>query len=156
MKAFTVPILLFIHRSDYKQDNLLLYTMMQSLFIDHLNSFTWLVQRIKFQTMYLIFFMSTTNWYLPVNYKLALAKSTARDWTTATRASALCCCTCWPSTRSEGNSGWRVRHSGLHGSWWNRSLDSYIFQELISWSQSLHLFISRKSLNRFMVTSSCD
>ena len=27
------------------------------------------------------------------------------------------------------------------------------FQKLISWSQSLHLFISRKSLNHFMVTS---
>ena len=36
--------------------------------------------------------------------------------------------------------------------WWNRSLDRY-FQELISWSQSLHLFISRKSLYPFMVTS---
>ena len=31
------------------------------------------------------------------------------------------------------------------------------FQELISWSQSLHLFISRKALNPFMVTSApCD
>ena len=85
----------------------------------------------------------------------------ARDWTTArTRALAIClfgdwapcCCSCRPSTSPEGNSGWRVRHSVLQGNWWNKSLDRN-FQELISWSQSSHLFISRKALNPFRVTS---
>ena len=39
---------------------------------------------------------------------------------------------------------------------WNRPLNRY-FQELISRVQSLHLLISRKTLNPFMVTSApCD
>ena len=46
-----------------------------------------------------------------------------------------------------------MRHSVLQGIWWNGSLDRY-FQELISWSQSLHLSIPKKTpLNPFMVTS---
>ena len=46
-----------------------------------------------------------------------------------------------------------MRHSVLQGIWWNWSLDRY-FQELISWSQSLHLSIPKKTpLNPFMVTS---
>ena len=80
-----------------------------------------------------------------VNYKLALAKSICSDWTR--RASAiflcgdwtLCCCSWRPINNPEGNSGWRVRYSVLHGNWWNGSLDRY-FQELISWPKSLLLF----------------
>ena len=50
----------------------------------------------------------------------------------------------WPLTRAEGSSGWRVRRPALRGSWWDRSLDGN-FQELTSWSQSLHLLKSRKA-----------
>ena len=68
------------------------------------------------------------------------------------RGGILCCCSCWPLTLPAGNSGCRVRHSVLQGNWWNKSLDRY-FQELTSWSQSLHLLISRKALNLFIMTS---
>ena len=64
----------------------------------------------------------------------------------------LCCWSCRPSTSAEGNSGCRTRHAP--GKLVERVF--YIvryFQELISWSQLLHFFISRKSLNPFMVTS---
>ena len=55
----------------------------------------------------------------------------------------------------EGDQG-GVRHSEPQGTWWDRSLDR-CFQELISWSQSLHLFIFRKALYLFMMTSDpCD
>ena len=99
---------------------------------------------------------STTRWHLP--------RAFASDWTTTTRAFAICVyapwslCgySCWPSTLPEGNSGWRVRLSVLQVSWWNSSLDRY-FQSLISWSQSFYLLISRKALNPFTVTSApCD
>ena len=55
-------------------------------------------------------------------------------------------------TLPKGNLGRRGRPSVLQGNWWNRSLDRY-FQELILWSQSLHLLTSRKALNPLMVTS---
>ena len=63
-----------------------------------------------------------------VNYKLALTKSTANDWTK--KAFAICpfgewtqCCySCWPSTIPEGIQG-GVRHSVPQGIWWDRSLD---------------------------------
>ena len=96
---------------------------------------------------------------MAVNNKLALAKNICHEHRQQGRlpsASAgdgtLCSCECQPSTPPEGNAGWRVRHSVLQGNWWNRFLDRY-FQALISWSQSLHLFTSRKSLNPFMMTS---
>ena len=53
-----------------------------------------------------------------VNYKLALTKSTANDWTTKAFAICIyrdwtpCCYTCWPSTIPEGVQG-GVRHSVL-------------------------------------------
>ena len=95
---------------------------------------------------------------LIANYKLALAKSIASDWTTATRAFAIClclwgggtlrCCSCWPSIAAEGVQG-GVRHSVLQGIWWNKSLGRVrYFQELISWSQHLHLFISWVYISR--------
>ena len=92
--------------------------------------------------------LSTKNWHL--------TRAFASDWIT-TRAGAiffcrywtLCYCHCRPSMLSEGNSGWGVRHNVLQGNWWNRCLVIY-FQELISWWQSLHLFISRKSVNVFI------
>ena len=64
-----------------------------------------------------------------VSYKLALSKSIAND-----KASAIClyrdwtprCCSCWPSTPTEGAQG-EVRHSVLQGIWWDRSLDSWMF-----------------------------
>ena len=67
-----------------------------------------------------------------VNYKLALTKSTANDWTT--KAFAICpygewtpgCYSCWPSTAPEGVQG-GVRHSVLQGIWWDRSSDSQMF-----------------------------
>ena len=67
-----------------------------------------------------------------VNYKLALTKSTANDWTT--KAFAIClygdwtlsCYSCWPSTTPEGVQG-GGRHSVLQGIWWDRSLDSWMF-----------------------------
>ena len=81
--------------------------------------------------------------YNPVNYYWHLPKAFAicfcGDLT-------LYCCSCWPSTHPEGSSGWRIRHFVLQGNWWNRSSDRY-FQELISWSQSLHPLMSRKALN---------
>ena len=63
--------------------------------------------------------LSTTNRYL--------ARAFANHWPT-TRAftiylcgdRALCCCSCWPSTPSEGVQG-GVRHSVSQGIWWNRS-----------------------------------
>jgi len=30
----------------------------------------------------------------------------------------LCCCSCGPSTPSEGNSGWKMRYSVFQGNWW--------------------------------------
>ena len=86
--------------------------------------------------------LSTTNWHWPREF--------SSNWTTTTRAFAIClcrdwtscCCSCWPSRSPEGVQG-GVRHF---------QVDRY-FQELISWSQSLHLFIPRKALNPFMTTS---
>ena len=86
---------------------------------------------------------SIVNWHFPRVF--------ASDWTTTTREFAIClcgnwtlsCCNCWPSTSPEGNSGWRVRHSVPN--WWKGSLEIY-FRELISRSQSSHLFISGKAL----------
>ena len=69
----------------------------------------------------------TTSWCLPVNYKLALAKSIASDWTTRAfticlcRDWTLCCCSCWPSTSLQGVQG-GMRNSVLQGIWWDRSL----------------------------------
>ena len=68
-----------------------------------------------------------------VNYKSALAKITARDWT---RVFAVClcgdwtlyCCACWSSTPLEGVQG-GDRHSVLQRIWWDRYLDSWIFSE---------------------------
>ena len=99
-----------------------------------------------------IFLLSTTDWHLP--------RTSANNWTTTARAFAicrcgdwtLCYCNCQPSGPPEGNSGWGVKYSVLQGNCWSRSLGSY-FQELISWFQSLHHFMSRKSLNPFMVAS---
>ena len=67
-----------------------------------------------------------------VNYKLALTKSMANDWTTKTFAICLyrdwtpCCYTCGPSTTPEGVQD-GVRLSVLQGVWWDRSLDSCMF-----------------------------
>ena len=67
-----------------------------------------------------------------VNYKLALTKSIANDWTTKAFAICLyrdwtpCCYNCWTSTIPEGVQG-GVRHSVLQGIWWDRSLDSWMF-----------------------------
>ena len=48
-------------------------------------------------------FPSTTNGHLPI--------ASASNWTTRAFAIYLCCCSCWPLTLPEGNSGWRERHS---------------------------------------------
>ena len=90
------------------------------------------------------------------NYKLALTKSIANNWTKAFavclyRVWTLCCCSCWSSTTPEGVQG-RVRHSVLQGIWWDRSLDSWMFSGT-DFRISLLLLISRKALNPFMVTS---
>ena len=57
-----------------------------------------------------------------------------------------------PSATPEGGQG-GVRHSVLQGISWDRSLDSWMFLGTDLWSQSLHLLISRETLNPFMVTS---
>ena len=41
-----------------------------------------------------------------------------RDWTP-------CCCSCWPSSTPEGVQG-GGRHSVVQGTWWNRSLDTWM------------------------------
>ena len=104
------------------------------------------------ESMGYMVWMSTTNWHLPRAFARDLTTTTTKlfviflcgEWT-------LCYCSCWLQHllwRVQGE----VRHSVLQGMWWNRSSDRY-FQEPISWSQSLHLFISRKALNPFMLTS---
>ena len=66
------------------------------------------------------------------NYKLALTKSIASNWTTKAFAICLygdwtpCCYSCWPLPTPEGVQG-GVRHSVLQGIWWDRSLDSWMF-----------------------------
>ena len=102
-----------------------------------------------------VLFLPTIPWSKVSATNRHLPRAFASDWT-ITRACAiclcgdrtLCCCSCTFSIPW----GWRVRHFVLQGNWWNRSLDRY-FQELISWSQSLHFLISRKALNPFMMTS---
>ena len=93
-----------------------------------------------------------------VNYKLALSKSIANNWTTKAFATCLygdwtpCCYGCWPSTTLKGVQG------GV-GTLCSRDIGEtglYIvgcFQEHISWSQSFHLLISREALNPLMATS---
>ena len=90
-----------------------------------------------------------------VNYKLALTKSIASDWTTKAFAICLCgdwtpwCYSCWPSTTPEGVQG-GVRHYGLQGIWWDRSLDSWMFlgtEFMISILASPHIYRSTKPLH---------
>ena len=96
---------------------------------------------------------------MSVNYKLALTKNIADDWTTKAFATCLYrdwtprCYSCWPSTTPEGVQG-GVRHSVYQGIWWDRRLDSWMLLEQILRSQSLHLLISRDTLNSFMVRPS--
>ena len=77
-----------------------------------------------------------------VNYKLALTKSIANDWRTEAFATCLygdwipCCYSYWPSTiPEEVQAG--VRHSVLQGTWWYRSLNSWIFFSSIQFSRSV-------------------
>ena len=90
-----------------------------------------------------------------VNYRLALAKSTARDQTT--EAFAIClygdrtlrCYSCCPSVIPEGAQG-AVRCSVLRGIWWDGSLDSWMFlgtDFMISIPVSPHIWRSTKSLH---------
>ena len=84
---------------------------------------------------------------LHINYKLALAKCIANNWTTRAfaiclcRDWTLCSCSCWPSKPTEGVQG-KVKHSLLHGIWWDRSLHRWIFLGTDLWSQPLHFLIS--------------
>ena len=77
----------------------------------------------------------------------------------------LVCCDSWGCKESdtterlnwtEGSKGWRsgMRRFVLGKNWHNRfqRVLDYV-QELILWAQFLHLLISRKALNSFMVTS---
>ena len=90
-----------------------------------------------------------------VNYRLALAKSTASDQTT--EAFAIClygdrtlrCYSCCPSVIPEGAQG-AVRRSVLRGIWWDGSLDSWMFlgtDFMISIPVSPHIWRSTKSLH---------
>ena len=90
-----------------------------------------------------------------VNYKLALTKSTANDWTTKAFANCLyrdwtpCCYGYWPTTTPEGVQG-GLRHSVLQGIWWDRSLDSWMFlgtDFMISILASPHIQRNTKSLH---------
>ena len=54
-------------------------------------------------------------------------------------------CSCCTSTRPKGASRWRMRHFVLQGNWWNRFWIVRYFQKPISWSQSLHLLVSKFS-----------
>ena len=90
-----------------------------------------------------------------VNYRLALTKSIAKDWTTKVFAICLCgdwapCCySCGPSATPEGAQG-GVRPSVLQGICWDRSLDSWIFSGtdfVISILVSPHILRSTKSLH---------
>ena len=69
-----------------------------------------------------------------VNYKLALNKSIANNWTTKAFAIYLYgdwtprCHSCWPSTNPKGVQV-GVRHSLLQGIWWDTSLDRWMFLE---------------------------
>ena len=95
--------------------------------------------------------LSTTNWHLPVNCALALAKTIA-----ATKAFpsvsaeiepyAAAADDLWLPLRVIQGKGWVTV---LQRNWLQQVLDRY-FLELISWSQSLHLFVSRKAPNPFM------
>ena len=98
--------------------------------------------------------MSIINWHLQ--------RAFSTDWTT-TRSFAiclcgdwtLCCCSCWPSTPPVGSPGWRSGKTQL-ALWKTGRTGLQIvryFQELILWAQFLHLLISRKVVNSFMVTS---
>ena len=76
--------------------------------------------------------LAVVRWIIDVNYKLALTKSIAKDWTTKAFTICLCgdwtpcCCSCWPSTIPEGVQG-GVRLSVLQGIWWDRTLDNWMF-----------------------------
>ena len=99
--------------------------------------------------------LAVVRWIIDVNYKLALTKSIAKDWTTKAFAICLCrdwtpcCCSCWPSTIPEGVQG-GMRHSVLQGIWWDRSLDSWMVLGtyfIISILASPHILRSIKSLH---------
>ena len=91
----------------------------------------------------------------PVNYRLALAKSiwTTRAFTICLcKDSTLCCCICWPLISPERSSGWTVRNSAPG------KLVEQVFRWLDIFRNWFHdpilaFFISRKSLNPFLVTS---
>ena len=67
-----------------------------------------------------------------VDYKLALTKAIAKEWTIKAFSICLygdwtpCCYRCWSSTTLEGVEG-GVRHSVFQGIWWDRSLDTLVF-----------------------------
>ena len=66
-----------------------------------------------------------------VNYKLALSKSIANNWTKGFPTCPYggwtpCCYSWWLSTTPEGVQG-GVSHSVLQGIWWERSLYSWMF-----------------------------
>ena len=82
-----------------------------------------------------IIVLSTTNWLLPRTFAICLYG----DWTLQLLTFSVPCREC------------RVGREALC------ALGTLMFSELTSWSQSLHLLISRKALNPFMVTSApCD
>ena len=91
-----------------------------------------------------IFPLSTTNQHLP--------RAFASDWTT-TRAFAICLCRDWTLCCCSCRTSIPMR--GIQGGEWGTlcSRETGYFQELISWTQSSNLFISRKALDPFMVTS---
>ena len=70
-------------------------------------------------------------WPQGVNYKLALTKGIANEWTAKALAILLygdwtsCCCS-WPSTPPKGVQG-GMKHSVLQGIGWDRSSDSWMF-----------------------------
>ena len=106
--------------------------------VNRYSSMLFSLCRVQFSSVQLLSRVQlfATPWTIagqaPVNYKLALTKSIAKDWTTKAFAICLCrdwtpcCCSCWPSTIPEGVQG-GVRHSVLLGIWWDRSLDSWMF-----------------------------
>ena len=106
--------------------------------------------------------LSATNWYLPVNYKSVLAKRICQ-WlnkrlpsaSVETEPCASAAVNLKPPLLKESRVQWGIlfsRESGGTG----LQIVRY-FQELISRSQSLYLFIFRKTLNPFMVTwAPCD
>ena len=95
------------------------------------------------------FRVSTTNWHLPRALWMTEQQRHLPSASMETEPHAAIAVALQQSLR-EFRVVWGI---WLQGIWWDRSLDSWMFLGTDLWSQSLHLLISRETLNPFMVTS---